>query len=120
MDKVKKHLTSVVVFGINLILVGIGFLFIKNNEEAKNNSNNIAGENVNGETENKSALENVSEAPVAEEQANIIQEKVAPDAKNIASSTMPVVPSPATTNASSVNTTTTNNSSKSSAKTKTS
>ncbi|MDR3583091.1 MAG: hypothetical protein P4L62_01910 [Candidatus Pacebacteria bacterium] len=35
MDKIKKHFVSFFVFTLNLILVGIGFLFIKSRDEAK-------------------------------------------------------------------------------------
>lgn len=102
----KKHITSIIVFFVNLILMGVGFLFIKQGEEAK--KNNLGDENVTENTIDKieTGVENAVETLVNDEPSNVTS-----DTKNIPSSTAPVVSVPKTT---------TNNKAKSSAKTKTS
>lgn len=96
MNKIRKHLTAIIVFIINLVLVGVGFLFIKNGEEAKNKNANLADENVgeNAITENEKTAENVAENPTTEESSSIVPEEVVPEAKNIPSSTAPVIVKP--------------------------
>jgi hypothetical protein len=107
-------------------------LFIKNSEEAKKINNNLAGENADAQasSENAAIIENAVESSVMGGQADIIQDKVVTEKKNIFASTAPVIAKPAATNSKnivsntapqSVNTNTNNTSTKkSSAKTKTS
>lgn len=85
MHKFKKHLTSIIVFVINLVLMGVGFLFIKKSDEAK--KNNWADENA--LTESKIGEENIVETPADETPVNVSQEEVLPDTKNILSNTAP-------------------------------
>lgn len=117
MGKIRKNLTSIIVFFINLVLVGIGFLFIKNSEKAKNN--NFADENTSEEAlaENEVTAENSATVPASEKPTNIISEKVVPDTKNIPSPTAPAVTKPGITTNNVVSAPSTK---KSSAKTKTS
>jgi hypothetical protein len=99
LEKLKKHLASIIVFGINLILMGVGFLFIKNSDEAK--KSNLADENTTEGTltESEVTAENVVQIPAEEKSVDIVPQKIASDTKNIPSSTAPVVAQPkATTN----------------------
>ena len=119
MENIKKHLASVFVFFINLVLVGVGFLFIKNADEAKkqkenNNLDFQASENIT--TGDGVALENILEGSAANEPA------VSDSVQNIVPDNSPAVPSlpQASKKSSSSNSSNNNSSSSSSGTTKTS
>ncbi|MFA6047560.1 MAG: hypothetical protein WC737_01965 [Parcubacteria group bacterium] len=118
MGNIRKHLVSIIVFGINLILMGVGFLFIKNSDEAK--KKNLADENITEGTltESEVTARNNVEIPVSKESASVTRKNVAPDTKNISSSTAPAI-STATSGSANANTNNTSTK-KSSATTKTS
>lgn len=96
MGKIRKNLTSILVFFINLTLMGVGFLFIKNSDEAKKNNLIDKSVDVKEVIDTNVTNEKIIETPVAEKPTDISQEKIVPETKNISSSTSPTTAKPKT------------------------
>lgn len=110
MGKIRKNLASILVFFINLILMGVGFLFIKNSDEAKKNNLADNSADVKEISKDNIATEKTIETPIAEKPADIFEEKVESEKTNITASTAPISAKPKP-NSSSNNTSNTSSSS---------
>lgn len=86
MDKIKKHIAGLSVFVINLILVGVGFLFIKKADEAKKQQ---AKEDGVENTENASVeeMEQISDGSLIDQASEPISQE---NVFDVASENVPV------------------------------